>query len=120
MSINISILKKRPDMSTQFSNHLISIIAGQVISRTFTDSMRLEVVSGRIWVTLSGIQDDFWLKTGESLLLEAGRLTVIEAEKETSQIALIAAGEVGYDCFLRNSGKTNEFELKLDIGAVRR
>ncbi|MFJ3045291.1 DUF2917 domain-containing protein [Herbaspirillum chlorophenolicum] len=44
----------------------------------------LEVRHGRVWVTQEGRADDFWLESGDSMVLLPGALVVIEADHLSS------------------------------------
>ncbi|MEO6280455.1 DUF2917 domain-containing protein [Roseateles sp.] len=45
---------------------------------------RLVVISGRLWLTVSGGVDDHWLCAGEGLTLAAGHEAVVEAWPEAA------------------------------------
>ena len=45
---------------------------------------RLALMSGRVWVTISGGTEDHWLGAGEGLTLAAGQEAVIEPWPEAS------------------------------------
>jgi hypothetical protein len=89
----------------------------------------LNVVRGRVWLTVEGSPDDYWLAAGDSFALEPDKLVVIEAHHGDCQVALSneqesdAAAEIvphrAFDFFRavpQNPFKTAE--LGLDVAAA--
>ncbi len=66
-------------MKTLFTREFHTLAAGQLLSGTTRESRKLHVVHGKVWLTVEGELDDYWLGTDESLLLPAGRHIVLEA-----------------------------------------
>lgn len=52
---------------------------GALATGRFECSRLLLVRRGYVWVTQEGRTEDFWLSAGDSLIVNAGRLLVIEA-----------------------------------------
>jgi len=60
-------------------HHQLHLGAGTLASGKFERSRLLLVRRGYVWVTQEGRTEDFWLHAGDALLLQPGRMTVIEA-----------------------------------------
>lgn len=73
-------------MRELFAKGCVSIDPGQAVSRIADQSRSLRIVSGRVWITIEGELDDYWLGAGDSLTIPAKRLVVIEADKMASRI----------------------------------
>ncbi|MDP5009265.1 MAG: DUF2917 domain-containing protein [Glaciimonas sp.] len=59
----------------------LSIAAGQALSIDAHVAKFLQVTSGRVWVTVTGQSDDYWLGAGQYLNVAAGSHIVIEGDK---------------------------------------
>lgn len=66
----------------------LALNAGQVLSMQAESAETLQVTSGRVWVTISGQSDDYWLNAGDYLNVAAGSRMVLEADKGRSVIHL--------------------------------
>ena len=88
-------------MRIQFTNSSLCIAAGTTVSGISSQTEKLIVTSGNVWVTVEGSNDDYWLQVGESISVEAGRLIVIEADKQDSRVSLPYArdGHRSFDFF---------------------
>jgi len=75
-------------MRILFTNSRLNIKTGTTVSGISSQAETLNVVSGRIWLTVEGSADDYWLSAGDSMVVAANRLVVIEAHREDSQIVL--------------------------------
>lgn len=64
--------------------HIIQ--AGSAISGRSRTPSTLRVSSGRVWVTVEGCDEDFWLSANESLAIAAGCLVVAEAGGQDSRV----------------------------------
>ena len=73
-------------MRNLFANRCFEIQAGHAVSGTAAQARTLRVASGRVWVTVEGERDDFWLRAGDSVSVAPGRLVVIEADQGASRI----------------------------------
>jgi len=65
-----------------FTNGLLSIPAGQAVSGTATRAETLRIQRGRVWITVEGINHDYFLHAGDTFTAVPGRLTVLEADQE--------------------------------------
>lgn len=65
-----------------------SLNGGQVVSVLAQTAQTLEVSCGRIWVTISGQNEDYWLHPGEYLNVAAGSRLVLEADQGASIVHL--------------------------------
>ena len=66
------------------------IAAGQAISGVADREQTLHVTCGRVWITIEGDSQDYWLCAGESLQIAPSRLVVIEADRVDSRVDLPA------------------------------
>lgn len=62
---------------------------GQLISVSADAALTMQIDCGRVWVTLEGDKEDYWLFDGDTLVLIAGRHVVIEADKLFSRIGFL-------------------------------
>jgi len=75
-------------MRKLFTKSSLHIAAGATVSGMSTETETLQVSAGRVWITVEGDLDDYWLQAGESITVDAGRLIVIEADKVDSRVSL--------------------------------
>lgn len=68
------------------ANDSLVLLPGQLISVTSDSAQLMQIDCGRVWATIEGDPDDYWLFGGDSLLLAAARHVVIEADKMFSRI----------------------------------
>jgi quercetin dioxygenase-like cupin family protein len=98
-------------MRKLFTKSSLCIAAGATVSGISTEPETLHVTSGRVWVTVEGQLDDYWLQAGESITVDADRLIVIEADKADSRVnlPLLHDGRRSFDFFtsLRDWAGTN-------------
>lgn len=66
----------------------LALSAGQVLSLHAEWAGTLQVTCGRVWVTISGQSDDYWLNPGDHLNVAAGSRMVLEADQGRSLINL--------------------------------
>lgn len=74
-------------MTINFANPSFLIAAGSTVSGQSEHAHKLTVATGRIWLTIAGEDEDFWLSAGESVTIPAQRLVVIEADQQNCSIA---------------------------------
>ncbi|WP_043286605.1 DUF2917 domain-containing protein [Paraburkholderia oxyphila] len=55
-------------------------------------AMQLHVSEGELWLTLGGDADDYWLRAGESMRLEAGARVYLSAGREGARFMLALGG----------------------------
>lgn len=77
-------------MSNIFANPSYTIAGGTAVSGTLEQPHAIQIACGRVWLTIEGDDCDYWLSAGESLNLPAGRLVVIEADRQASLIETVA------------------------------
>jgi hypothetical protein len=75
-------------MRILFTNSTLNIKDGTVVSGMSNQAETLNVTHGRVWVTIEGSPDDYWLAAGDALEVAPDRLVVIEAFREDSQVFL--------------------------------
>jgi hypothetical protein len=73
-------------MKNLFAGEMLTIPAGRAVSGVVPCAGAIQVVAGRVWLTVEGEQDDYWLSAGESIEVDAGRLVVLEADRSTSRV----------------------------------
>lgn len=107
-------------MRKLFTKSTLCIAAGATASGISTEPETLHVTSGRVWVTVEGQLDDFWLQAGDSLTVDADRLIVIEADKVDSRVnlPLLHDGQRSFDFLaplraLTGSGNSNNANQQL-------
>ena len=88
-------------MRKLFAKSSLCIAAGATVSGISTEMETLQVTAGRVWITVEGELDDYWLDAGESISVAAGRLIVIEADKADSRVSLplLHEGHRSFDFF---------------------
>lgn len=64
----------------------LSITPGKLVSLTLDQGRAIRIACGRVWVTIEGDVNDYWLCAGDTLALPAGRHIVIEADPAFSRI----------------------------------
>jgi hypothetical protein len=69
-----------------FTNTSLNIQAGQAVSGIAANPHTLRINSGRVWITVEGIRQDYWLRAGDTFSVVPGRLIVIEADKIASRV----------------------------------
>jgi hypothetical protein len=69
-----------------FTNSSLNIQAGQAVSGIAANPHTLRINSGRVWITVEGIRQDYWLRAGDTFTVVPGRLIVIEADKIASRV----------------------------------
>lgn len=67
-----------------FTNKTLTIPAGQAVSGTAARAETLRIQRGRVWITVEGINHDYFLHAGDTFTAVPGRLTVVEADQEAS------------------------------------
>ncbi|MEO6918216.1 MAG: DUF2917 domain-containing protein [Collimonas sp.] len=73
-------------MRKLLANESLTIVAGQAMSVTAPVAQTLQITQGRVWVTVSGQGDDYWLSAGQFLNVAADSHIVIEAHKGNSVV----------------------------------
>ena len=67
-----------------FTNRTLTIPAGQAVSGIAGRAETLRIQRGRVWITVEGINHDYFLHAGDTFTAVPGRLTVLEADQEAS------------------------------------
>ena len=80
-------------MRKLFTKSALVIDAGTTVSGISSQTETLQVTAGKVWITVEGSNEDYWLQAGESVSVAAGRLIVIEADKLDSRVSLPCAQE---------------------------
>jgi hypothetical protein len=88
-------------MRKNFTKSSLCIAAGTTVSGISSQTETLQVTTGKVWITVEGVLDDYWLQAGESISVEPGRLIVIESDKMESRVTLPCAqqGHRSFDFF---------------------
>ncbi|MEB0137468.1 MULTISPECIES: DUF2917 domain-containing protein [unclassified Undibacterium] len=80
-------------MTNNFTNQSHTISAGKTVSYVSDEAKQIQIACGRVWLTIAGYDEDYWLAAGESMNLPAGRLIVIEADQQASLVELSGAAQ---------------------------
>jgi hypothetical protein len=83
-----SIVIQEPIMHPRSWPESLALSAGQTKSFVFAEPMQVHIVHGCVWLTVSGMPDDFWMADGEFIDVPAQRQIVIEAHKTDSVLEL--------------------------------
>lgn len=90
----------------------LAIEAGQVLSIQAEVAKTLQITCGRVWITVSGQSDDYWLGAGQYLNVAAGSHLVLEADQGRSVVEVrqqlpgaVAAARAGHRQPVMVSGK---------------
>jgi hypothetical protein len=75
-------------MRILFTNSTLNIKDGMTVSGVSNRRETLSVLRGRLWLTVEGSTDDYWLDAGDSMRIEPDKLVVIEAFRGDGQILL--------------------------------
>jgi|GEM_PF-5414256 hypothetical protein len=75
-------------MRILFTNSTLNIKDGMTVSGVSNRRETLNVLRGRLWLTVEGSADDYWLSAGDSFVVEPDKLVVIEAFRGDGQIML--------------------------------
>jgi hypothetical protein len=96
-------------MRKLFTKSSLCIGAGSTVSGISNNPETFYVTLGKVWVTVEGSPDDYWLQAGESITVEANRLVVIEADKLNSCVNLPFSydGHRSFDFFAPIRALTN-------------
>ncbi|WP_395827102.1 DUF2917 domain-containing protein [Collimonas sp.] len=73
-------------MRKLLANESLTIGAGQAMSVIAPVAQTLQIMQGRVWVTIAGQGDDYWLSAGQFLNVSAASHIVIEAVKGSSLV----------------------------------
>jgi hypothetical protein len=73
-------------MKNLFTKQSHTIGAGQLVSGVAASAQTLRVVHGRVWITVAGRLEDYWLQAGATLEVPAGRLVVVAADQCASVV----------------------------------
>lgn len=67
-------------MRTPLTTSLLTLASGQAASDTARQARTVRVLYGRVWITIEGNAQDYWLFPGGAITIPAGRRMVIEAD----------------------------------------
>ncbi len=71
-------------MGNLFTNRKFALSSGQVVSGIAGSAQELRIHGGRVWLTVEGSPDDYFLLAGDRFVVSPGRFTVVEAEQDVS------------------------------------
>lgn len=83
-------------MRVLFTNRSLTIAPGTTASGIAQRSQTFSIVSGNAWITMEGVNHDYWLSAGDSFTAIPGRLVVAEAGNNACRIALQAPAAQGW------------------------
>jgi hypothetical protein len=81
-------------MQTVSIQEPLVLSSGQVMSFVLLEPVQVRIERGCVWLTISGMAEDFWISEGDTLDLPAHRQIVIEAHKAASLFKLCATPEL--------------------------
>ena len=67
-------------MRDLFTKSFFTVQPGQAVSGIAHKAETLQVQRGRVWITMEGASQDYWLSAGDTFTVEPGRLLVVEVE----------------------------------------
>lgn len=77
-------------MQNLFTKQSLNIAAGNVVSGVPDREQTVRVECGKVWITIEGSRQDYWLRAGQSVTVVPGRLVVIESDALDSRVSLPA------------------------------
>ena len=77
-------------MQNLFAKQSLRIAAGTIVSGVSDRDQIVRVECGKVWITIEGSRQDYWLRAGQSVTVVPGRLVVIEADVLDSRVSLPA------------------------------
>lgn len=66
-------------MATLFTKGMQTLVDGQALSGVAAQPAVFRVSSGRVWLTIAGMRQDYWLRAGSTMVVPAGYLVVLES-----------------------------------------
>ena len=82
-------------MKNLTTNTSLTLPPKSLLSASAESAMCLQIESGLVWITIEDDAYDYWLATGDSLIIPPLKQVVIEADSQVSQIQV--------SCFVDNS-----------------
>lgn len=76
-----------------FTTRSFTLNTGHALSGVARRTETLHILSGRAWITVEGLPQDYWLSAGDTLTVPHGRLTVIEADMADSRVEMLPHGQ---------------------------
>lgn len=76
-------------MAALFTNDSTRIACNQAASGIARHPTTVRISKGCVWLTIAGKPQDYWLHTGESLVVPAHLPTVIEASGGEAQVEIV-------------------------------
>lgn len=70
-------------MRNLFTNDSLILPSGQAVSGIADRAQTMRILRGRVWITVEGISQDYFLQAGDTFTAIPGRLVVVEAEQDT-------------------------------------
>jgi len=75
-------------MQNIFINRSLHLRTGEVATLQVNGAVRLQVGNGRVWITMEGAPDDYWLSAGEQIEIAGRGMLVVEGADASSQVQL--------------------------------
>jgi hypothetical protein len=69
-------------MRELFTNRTLDLPAGHAVSGIASRAQALRILRGRVWLTVEGIDQDYFLRAGDTFTAIPGRLVVLEADRD--------------------------------------
>jgi hypothetical protein len=88
-------------MATLFTKDSTRLASSQTASGIARQATTMRITKGCVWLTIAGRQQDYWLYAGESVVVPARLLTVIEAAGGEAQVEIVRCRK-GFFTWLRS------------------
>lgn len=75
-------------MLVKLAKQAYTIESHGVLSGVLEQPQLLQVCRGRVWLTVEGSTEDYWLSAGDVSVLPAGKLLVLEAEQQAAVVQI--------------------------------
>jgi len=99
-------------MQNIFINKTIALQSGQVATLHIDGPIHVQVASGRVWVTMEGCLDDYWLDAGQQADIAGYGMLVMEAADGSTQLQVglpsqhwLQRMKLGINALLRLAGR---------------
>jgi hypothetical protein len=102
-------------MATLFTKESTLLACNQVVSGVAPEATTVRITKGRVWLTIAGRHQDYWLYAGETMVVPAHCLIVLEASGGDARVELVRTPKRLLEWFL---GKRVQTPLAC-VGAIQ-
>ena len=75
-------------MQNIFINRSLHLRTGELATVQINGAIKLQIGKGRVWITMEGAPDDYWLSGGEQIEIAVRGMLVVEGADASSQVQL--------------------------------